>query len=235
MLTPSTALQALLLAGAALFALNGCSRNFMHYSDRLPVEHQPKVEAYDLSHTVAGSADAGTFDAAARDALDAFMARQPARARSVVVVASGDPAAQRLGTETVAWLRHEGYEPQGPVAAKDAKAAVQVVVRRYTVTLPACPDFTQYPGNTFANAESSNWGCATATNLGLMVANPGDLIEGRDPGPANGQVQADAMQRYLDGKTKDLAPEDISAVETKQSRSSSNSSSSSSSSNGGGG
>lgn len=220
MLTPMTALHALLLAGAALFALNGCSNQFMHYEDRPPVVHQPKVERYDLKQTVVRATETDRFDATARDRLDAFMARQPRQAPSVVVVAAGAPDAARTGKEVVAWLRHLGYFPQGPVVSADASAAVQVVVRRYTVTLPACPDYTQYPGNTFDNGKSSNFGCATATNLGLMVADPGDLIAGQDLAASNGQVQADAVQRYLDGKTKDLAPEDISAVEKAQSRNS---------------
>lgn len=216
MTTQTPAFRTLVLAGVAVLALGGCRSAFMEDAGRPRVEHRAEVEAFDLAHTVARSAAAESFDAAGRERLDAFMARQPASARSVVVVDAAQPEAENLGETVAAWLRHQGYRPRGPVAASDAAAGVQVVVRRYAVTLPACPDYTKYPGDTFENRRHSNWGCATATNLGLMVADPGDLIEGRDIGPANGKVQAEAFKRYLDGETKAITPEDVGVVEEQQ-------------------
>lgn len=43
---------------------------------------------------------------------------------------------------------------------------------------PACPNWSsQRNGNDEANA--ANWGCATATDLALMIADPADLVHGR--------------------------------------------------------
>ncbi len=51
--------------------------------------------------------------------------------------------------------------------------------------------------NDFTNALPSNFGCATAVNLGLMVASPADLAGGRQLAPANGKPAAAAVDRYL--------------------------------------
>ena len=49
---------------------------------------------------------------------------------------------------------------------------------RYLVTLPPCPNWSKPAAGAgdFTNTPSSNFGCAAAVNLGLMVANPADLV-----------------------------------------------------------
>ncbi|MHA1598567.1 MAG: CpaD family pilus assembly protein [Alphaproteobacteria bacterium] len=90
--------------------------------------------------------------------------------------------------------------------------AVSIVVRRYVATLPGCPDWSGEL-TSYNNTPSSNWGCATATNLGLMVAEPQDLVRGRDPGYADGEAAARSIDRYRKGETKEIVPEDIGSVE----------------------
>jgi pilus assembly protein CpaD len=89
--------------------------------------------------------------------------------------------------------------------------AVNIVVRRYVVTLPGCPDWSGKL-TSYTNTPSSNWGCATAINLGLMIAEPSDLVRGRDLGVADGEALAGAIERYRKGETKAIVPEDISSV-----------------------
>lgn len=43
----------------------------------------------------------------------------------------------------------------------------------------ACPDWSRVSQYNFDNIPMSNLGCATATNLGRMVANPADLVRGK--------------------------------------------------------
>jgi pilus assembly protein CpaD len=75
-------------------------------------------------------------------------------------------------------------------------------ISRYSVTLPPCPDWSQPPTYDFGNAHSSWYGCTDATNLGLMVANPGDLVSGRPLGPADGQPAVMAVERYRNDRIK---------------------------------
>lgn len=75
------------------------------------------------------------------------------------------------------------------------RAAIEVV--RYLVTLPPCPNWSKEPANDFTNTLGSNYGCATVTNLGRMVASPADLASGQPLGLAAGKPAADAVRRYL--------------------------------------
>jgi len=91
--------------------------------------------------------------------------------------------------------------------------AVTVVVRRHVVALPACPDWTDKPGDNHTNQPMSNWSCATATNLGMMVADPGDLARGRNPGYADGERQAISIDNYRKGETAPLR-DDVATQDT---------------------
>jgi pilus assembly protein CpaD len=92
--------------------------------------------------------------------------------------------------------------PTGSVPAD----SMLVVVERYVVTPPNCPNWSGAPTGDHSNQPSSNFGCADATNLGLMVADPHDLVLGRDLGPQEGNAGLYAIERYRAGNTKLLAP-----------------------------
>jgi pilus assembly protein CpaD len=96
----------------------------------------------------------------------------------------------------------------GPEAWRENRR-VEVVLERYLVTLPPCPDWSRQSGTDFANLPHSNFGCATQTNLGLMVAEPRDLVRGRDVGPADGVHQAEGIVRYRTGKVVELEEERV--------------------------
>ena len=49
----------------------------------------------------------------------------------------------------------------------------------------------------------------TAYNMGQMLARPRDAAVGRSPGPADGQVNADAVQRYREGRVRAAAAASI--------------------------
>lgn len=90
--------------------------------------------------------------------------------------------------------------------------AIPVRTGYWRVTSPPCPDWTKAPGLDFANTGTSNFGCANVTNLGLMVADPGDLVRGRDAGYADGTAAARAVEAYRKGEVKELPEEDKSGI-----------------------
>lgn len=55
---------------------------------------------------------------------------------------------------------------------------VRVVVSRAQASVPGCPDFTRYQGTDPTNSTTSNFGCASNTNLAAMIADPMDLVRG---------------------------------------------------------
>ena len=93
-------------------------------------------------------------------------------------------------------------------AANGAPGRVRVVVERYVVTPPTCPDWSKPVGEDSQNSPGANFGCANTANLGMMVANPGDLLRGRNPGPADGTAVSAGIKRYRDGKVRELLEDD---------------------------
>src|SRR3546814_1263456 len=85
----------------------------------------------------------------------------------------------------------------GAVPATDPDRAV-VYVGRYHVVLPDCPDWHKQTAADFTNTPSSNYGCATTVNFARMLADPGDLVQGRDPGPSDGERLAGTIRAYRD-------------------------------------
>jgi pilus assembly protein CpaD len=54
----------------------------------------------------------------------------------------------------------------------------RVIVSRVKATVPSCPDWSAKSDTNLGNATSSNFGCASNSNLAAMVANPEHLIKG---------------------------------------------------------
>jgi pilus assembly protein CpaD len=153
-----------------------------------------------------GSARLGASETAHLDRLVANGAIQ--RGDRVTVAASGAPALAdaRAAAISSRLLRWGIVADASPIAAVPPNRAI-VMVGRYAVTLPACPNWSMPRANDFTNAPPSNFGCATAVNLGLMVASPADLTSGGPLAPAAGKPAAAAVDRYLSDKVQPLPVE----------------------------
>jgi pilus biogenesis lipoprotein CpaD len=66
------------------------------------------------------------------------------------------------------------FEPS-PVLARDE---VRIDVTYALVIAPNCPDWRMSSVTTYSNSWQANYGCASITNLGMMVADPHDLVKG---------------------------------------------------------
>ena len=112
-------------------------------------------------------------------------------------------------------MRPAAYGEQVPAApgstpeSLQANRRVEVVIDRYAVVLPPCPDWSMESGRDYANLPHTNLGCATRTNLGLMIADPRDLEHGRDLGPADATREAEAIVRYRTGEVTPLKEEEV--------------------------
>ncbi|HWD60479.1 MAG TPA: CpaD family pilus assembly lipoprotein [Stellaceae bacterium] len=123
----------------------------------------------------------------------------------VTVAAAGGPELARQRVASVsALLLHYGVVPvDAPTGGVLPNHAI-VAVGRTLVTLPPCPNWSKPSGTDFANQPSSNFGCATETNLGMMIANPSDLASGLPNGPMPAQPLAAAVNRYVNDKVTPL-------------------------------
>ena len=58
--------------------------------------------------------------------------------------------------------------------------SVRVIVTRTRASVPGCPNWSVASQPNYNNRSMSNYGCAVNSNLAAMVANPGDLVHGRE-------------------------------------------------------
>lgn len=184
--------------------------------------YEPAVEIRQFTHEVPFAAGRGQLGSAETAALQAFLGEigaQPGdRAYVLAEPAAPGPAAmlaEQRADAVMASLAAQGLQPQrlpagaAPTIAETGEALV--IVERTAVVLPACPDWTDWPGWTYHNNPHRNWSCATAVNFGMMVAEPADLVRGRTPGLANGERIGRAFERYRLGRVKDLIRDSASS------------------------
>jgi pilus assembly protein CpaD len=71
--------------------------------------------------------------------------------------------------------------PGAPVTAGMVQpGSVRVVVARRRATVPGCPNWSQPSQPDWDNKTLSNYGCGVNSDLAAMVANPEDLLHGRE-------------------------------------------------------
>jgi pilus assembly protein CpaD len=168
----------LLVAPALLLA--GCGGS---YNGGIESAHQPIVQrndyVLDLQTTGYGLAPGE------RERLAGWMASMDLRYGDRVSIDDG--AAGSTGRDVVA-AEAGRYglilAERAPVTAGQiAPGTVRVVLTRMTATVPNCPDYSHRAEFTADSSTSSNYGCATNSNLAAMIADPADLVRGAPGSP----------------------------------------------------
>lgn len=164
------------LASALALNLAGCGG--MPTNRTLESVHQPVVErtnfTLDLSTGPEGLSVpeqrrlAGWFDAVNLRYGDKVFIDDP--------LASG---ATRSAVEAVASRYGMLISDGAPVTQGYVNAGTaRIVVVRATASVPHCPEWKNNSDANFANATSTNFGCAVNSNLAAMIANPEHLVKG---------------------------------------------------------
>ncbi len=187
---------------AILIALAGCNAT----ADRTPAEFVKtnKVEFLRFEHDVVyrnGMPNPSMIEA---ERLAVFLQEIQVGSSDTILVAGGTPAQRKALRLRFAQRRLVAHE----TGVNGAPGRVRVAVERYIVTPPRCPDWSKPVGEDARNTPQANFGCANTANLGMMVANPRDLIRGRSPGSADGAAVSAAIKRYRDGEIRPLLDDD---------------------------
>jgi type IV pilus biogenesis protein CpaD/CtpE len=123
----------------------------------------------------------------------------------VVTDGSGGPMQQSRAAHVASRLSQAGARwVTASVEPSMTHGPDQVVVVRseYRIAGRNCPSYTPSTIWNPNEADMAGFGCADAYNMGQMLARPRDAAVGRAPGPADGQVSADAVQRYREGRVR---------------------------------
>jgi pilus assembly protein CpaD len=199
------------LAVSAL-AFAGCAPQTSQWSE-VEAPKENKISFIRFSHTVQFRANEDRMTAPEATRLATFMRDQSVGYGDQIYILPGDSnlaqrrqdavaaAFVRGGLRVIRDVRIEGVAP--------AANEVRVIVGRHVVTPPPCPNWSKRPDEDFGNAPSSHIGCATTTNLGLMVANPSDLLMGQPTSPADGELAASRVESYRKGLYPSLLQGDV--------------------------
>lgn len=213
------------LALGGLLLLAACAAGDPHWEPKTL-----RVDAVRHEHKVYFATDSATLSPTERERLLAFVRDVgPDEPAAIRLGGHADERhtdaynlalSARRNASVAAFLREHGVNhapvgatafgkrvPAAPGSTEEAWAAnrrVEVTTEGYAVVPPDCPDWGDPRDPNFANRPLPNLGCATVTNLGLMVAEPRDLVRGRELAPADGVREAEAVVRYREDAVKDL-------------------------------
>lgn len=222
---------------AASVTLSACAPEFEGYQATPTIPKRPIAEwaTSDLSvRFEPGSAKLASGESSRIAA--ALAAEDPTRPIRAIARTNADGTTPKLAVERAAALRDvlAGHgvtlEYQGPKAAgggsvlpdPEQRDSAMLYIAHHEVTVPGCPDWRKPFVTDFTNTPSSNYGCANAINLGLMIAHPDELTHGKSSGGADGTREAKAITDYRTGKAPRVAKPDLPPVRAAQSLTTSN-------------
>jgi pilus assembly protein CpaD len=179
----------LLLAATLTFTLAGCGMtgatgtNTTIYSTNQPVVERTtyvmdvNLDSYSGIPDVERNRLSGWFDAVKLGFGDR------------IAIDYGDGAVNSAAQNDVAELAAAhgmilGDTP--PVTAGNiTPGTARIVVTRSTASVPNCPNWSKTTEANYNSANHPNYGCAVNSNLAAMVADPEDLVRGRESTPRN--------------------------------------------------
>ncbi len=196
------------LAAVSLLALGACAQS----PEQLAVARKDYLQIKPVEVTAElkldTSAEAVPLGAMERQAVRMFAAAYNDEGHGPVIISrpEGNGAgAARSATEARAVLLSEGLEPgnivEGPYDASGARLAPLVLsYRTWEAVVPDCPDLSQVQmGNADTNGAPRNFGCAVATNLAAMLADPSDLIGEQPMDPSDATRRTVVFSKYRAG------------------------------------
>ena len=159
--------------------LAGCAG----YNGSLDSVHQPVVARQDL--TLDLQADSGRLAPGEDRRLAEWMAAMNLRyGDRLAIDDGGDGSTGRAEVAAAAGRYGLLLADRAPTTGRpDGAGTLRIVLTPTSASVPGCPDYSHPTTMTADASTSSNFGCATASNLAAMVADPADLVRGAPGSP----------------------------------------------------
>lgn len=196
-----------LLAVVAVI-VTGCAQSLADYS---PTQSPRDIQVrwVSLDHGVLFEPGTSVLSSSERFHLDAFLEGLTLRRGDRFLVDTGDageldPLTQARASAISQRLRRHlpGVDALMFSGGAAPDGGARLVVGRYVAVPPNCPNWSRPSAANPGNLTDANFGCATTTNLSLMIADPADLVRGRSLAPGDGEALSLGIQRYRAGKVR---------------------------------
>lgn len=187
------------IAVSLALSLGACVPSMAQYSGTSELKRN-EVTMVRLKHTV--NFDSGmALDAMEQAAIEDFLALNRVGYGDVLSLDLGDVGDPdemvKQWYAVYEYLKTHGIhlQPEAPITgAAPASGSGILIVERYIVSIPVCEKYADGPDPNWANATSPWYGCTTTALLGLMIADPADLIDGNPAAPPDAEKMAKAIR-----------------------------------------
>ena len=182
-------------------AVAGCQHSAYDLPDRgVAAVNEPIVAS--ANYAIDLAAPSGALDPAEAARLDSWFSSLGLRYGDTVYVDGPYSDMARLDVERIAgqyglMVAHGAPVTTGMVSP----GTVRVVVSRTEASVPGCPSWNRPAQPNYNNQMLPGFGCAVNSNLAAMVANPQDLIHGREgSGLGDAAISSKAVDAYRSAK-----------------------------------
>jgi len=174
-------------------------------AERYPVTVEPRVAILTLAGD--GAVGSATEMAKLDRFVTAFISNGHGRL-TVAVPVNGGSEEQALADGRMVvdrakarGIRDEEVELRTESSGGAAMKRIVVSYETYDVRVPVCGDWSKESSHDLTNTVHSNYGCSTQRNTAIQVANPGDLLAMREPGPRDTGRSSVVIGKYRAGDT----------------------------------
>ena len=193
-----------IVAGVLLIA--GCAEENPELTAPAPLSVQPppkriEVQLASFDHDIYFAPGAKSLTSAQAAGLTNFLSTSGIGEGDIVTV-EGSAKSALVAARRAAVIGELKLLRIDAVSATDRKLAtnsVRVHADHAVATAPACPDWHKPEADEPNNVTSSNYGCATESNLAAMIVNPADLVKPKANDTADGFVLAKGVELYRSG------------------------------------
>lgn len=166
----------------------------------LAAVNQPVVSRSDFAFDLA--APDGSLSASEAARLDAWFASLGLGYGDSVHVEGAYADAARADVARIAGQYGMLISAGAPITAGAVpQGAVRVIVSRTRASVPGCPNWSRPALPNYENETMSNFGCGVNSNIAAMVADPQDLVYGREgDGVGDAAATSKAIRTYRSAK-----------------------------------
>ena len=182
------------ILSVAVVGLTGCLNDGLEPST-IEQHNRIQVEQLAFDHTVAVSPSSLMPGEGGLARLDGFLRALGPRYGDRLEITGGSPRGRRLVSQHLQGLMLQTADYGGA-----GGRPLTVTLRRAVAIAPPCGDWSHYEEPADGRHVTSNHGCAQASNLARMVADPNDLLGGRPLGYGHAMPAASWIDAYRNGR-----------------------------------